>query len=383
MSRFARDGREPLPISSLWFQGAILTYLIGFSILGVLAYVVYQEQPPIPDRVVTQDGKTIFTRADILDGMNVFQRYGIMEYGSVYGHAASLGPDFTANYLHRSAELLARSRSATADDPIARAQVVEELKQNSFDQRTATLTWSAARAASHAELVNHYKTVFQSPISRQGGQAEWIRNPKLIEQLAAVFGWTAWTAATLRPGKTYSYTNNWPPDPLAGNTVTADAVTWSVISIIALLGGAGPVLYFFGRYDWLGLSSNFKIPSYCHYLLSRSVRTYDTMSSAALESTSLTGFIFPPPSRMILISSGSLFACTSLDPRWRNSTFIIFAIESFPSPLAPWQLAHFLTHVSLPAATSAAHIGLIDMITKIHEARSNRNFIVPPVQFRF
>jgi nitric oxide reductase subunit B len=252
MSRFARDGREPLPISSWWFQGAILTYLIGFSILGVLAYVVYQEQPPIPDRVVTQDGKTIFTREDILDGMNVFQRYGIMEYGSVYGHGAYLGPDFTADYLHRSAELLARSRSATADDPIARAQVVEELKQNSFDQRTATLTWSAARAASHAELVNHYKSVFQSPINRQGGQAEWIRNPKLIEQLSAFFGWTAWTAAALRPGTTHSYTNNWPPDPLAGNTVTADAVTWSVISIIALLGGAGAVLYFFGRYDWLG-----------------------------------------------------------------------------------------------------------------------------------
>jgi nitric oxide reductase subunit B len=83
MSRFAPGTREPLPISSWWFQGAILTYLIGFSILGILAYVVYQEQPPIPDRVVTQDGGTIFTREDILDGMNVFQRYGIMEYGSV------------------------------------------------------------------------------------------------------------------------------------------------------------------------------------------------------------------------------------------------------------------------------------------------------------
>jgi nitric oxide reductase subunit B len=36
--------------------------------------------------------------------------------------------------------------------------------------------------------------------------------------------------------------------------MTADAMTWSVISIIGLLGGTGLILYFFGRYDWLGWS---------------------------------------------------------------------------------------------------------------------------------
>ena len=42
-----------MPISSWWLQGALLTCLIGFSILGVLAYVACQQQPPIPARVVT------------------------------------------------------------------------------------------------------------------------------------------------------------------------------------------------------------------------------------------------------------------------------------------------------------------------------------------
>ena len=55
-----------------------------------------------------------------------------------------------------------------------------------------------------------------------------------------------------RPGATYSYTNNWPPEPLAGNYITAESVTWSVISIIGLLGGTGVILFLFGRYDWLG-----------------------------------------------------------------------------------------------------------------------------------
>ena len=111
--------REPMPISSLWFQGAMLTYLFGFTVLGVLAYLTYRDQPPIPARVVAGD-KVLFTRDDIVSGMNVFQRYGLMEYGSVYGHGAYLGPDFTAEYLHKSAELLVQayrtSRSAICPD---------------------------------------------------------------------------------------------------------------------------------------------------------------------------------------------------------------------------------------------------------------------------
>jgi len=56
--------------------------------------------------VIDASGETLTTRADILDGMNVFQRYGVMEYGTVYGLGAYLGPDFTAEYLHRGAQFL-------------------------------------------------------------------------------------------------------------------------------------------------------------------------------------------------------------------------------------------------------------------------------------
>src|SRR5215510_4951487 len=174
MSLFARGVREPLPISSWWFQGAILTYLIGFSILGILAYLVYQEQPPIPERVVTEDGKTVFTRNDMLDGMNVFQRYGIMEYGSIYGHGAYLGPDFTADYLHRSAQSLIRHYSDGAEESQARARVIAELKQNTYDSATSPLVWSDGRGRVHRELVDHYRTIFQNQRSQHGSQAEWI-----------------------------------------------------------------------------------------------------------------------------------------------------------------------------------------------------------------
>ena len=50
----------------------------------------------------------------------------------------------------------------------------------------------------------------------------------------------------------YSYTNNWPPEPLVGNHPTADTIVWSVLSLIALLGGIGLLLAAFGRWNLLG-----------------------------------------------------------------------------------------------------------------------------------
>ncbi len=247
--------RHPLPISRRWFQGALLTYLFGFSVLGILAYLVYRDQPPIPARTVTESGDLLFTREDVLAGMNVFQRFGVMEYGTVYGHGAYLGPDFTADYLHRAAEdLLARYRSGEAGAAGAEQRVAAELHRNTYDPATGTATWSDDRGAVHREMVDHYEALFRNRVSRGGAQAQWIRDPEAVRRLTAFFAWTAWTGTTDRPGGGESYTNNWPPEPLAGNTVTAGAVTWSVVSIIGLLGGTGLVLFFFGRYDWLGWS---------------------------------------------------------------------------------------------------------------------------------
>jgi nitric oxide reductase subunit B len=240
-------------ISRWWFQGALLTYLVGFSVLGILAYLTYRDQPPMPGRVVSASGETVFTRDDILNGMNVFQRYGVMEYGSIYGHGAYLGPDFTAEYLHKAAESLTRLyRNELPAGSDAETRVIAELRGNTYDPTGDVLAWSDERAEVHRRLVDYYREVFHNKVSEGGRQAEWITDQEEIRKLTAFFAWTAWTSTASRPGSTGSYTNNWPPEPLAGNHVTADAVAWSVISIAALLGGMGVVLFFFGRYDWLG-----------------------------------------------------------------------------------------------------------------------------------
>ncbi|CAM5184066.1 Nitric oxide reductase subunit B OS=Castellaniella defragrans OX=75697 GN=HNR28_000460 PE=4 SV=1 [Castellaniella defragrans] len=55
-----------------------------------------------------------------------------------------------------------------------------------------------------------------------------------------------------RPDHAYSYTNNFPYDPLVGNHPIPGATLWSALSLIALLGGLATVLLVSGRFENLG-----------------------------------------------------------------------------------------------------------------------------------
>ena len=46
--------RAGLVLSPLWLQGVVLTFIIGFAILGYLAIRVYQDHPPVPGRIVSE-----------------------------------------------------------------------------------------------------------------------------------------------------------------------------------------------------------------------------------------------------------------------------------------------------------------------------------------
>ena len=101
--------RRALLVSKGWLQAVVLVILFGFFVLGLLAYRTYQAKPPIPDRVVDPAGAVLYTERDVERGQEVFLNSGLMEYGSVFGHGAYLGPDYTADYLRRAADQVRRS----------------------------------------------------------------------------------------------------------------------------------------------------------------------------------------------------------------------------------------------------------------------------------
>jgi nitric oxide reductase subunit B len=56
---------------------------------------------PVPEKIVIEDGQTVFTGQEIKDGQNVWQSLGGQQLGTVWGHGAYQAPDWTADWLHR------------------------------------------------------------------------------------------------------------------------------------------------------------------------------------------------------------------------------------------------------------------------------------------
>src|ERR687898_734118 len=115
-----------------------------------------------------------------------------------------------------------------------------------------TLEYTGAQAEAFVKAREHYGRFFSEPTTRYGLRPEAITDPREIKELTAFFSWSAWAAAAERPGTDYTYTNNWPPEPLVGNEPSANVVVWSVLSLIALLGGLGLLFAAFGRWNFLG-----------------------------------------------------------------------------------------------------------------------------------
>ncbi len=235
-------------ISRTWVQATALVMLFGFFVMGLLAFRTYTDSMPQPERVVAESGEEVFTTEDITAGQQVFLRRGLMQYGSIVGHGGYLGPDYTADYLRRSAEIiLADLKASGIREP--RAALVQELRTNRYDAETGVLSWTTRQAAAFKTMRRHYAAYFGEDSTRYGLVPRMITRPEEIHDITAFFAWTAWAAAANRPGHSYSYTNNWPPEPLVNNGPTADIVVWSVLSLVALLGGIGILFGVYGRWS--------------------------------------------------------------------------------------------------------------------------------------
>src|SRR5512139_3195097 len=123
-------------LSPWWRKSVVLVLVVGFAVLIWMAVRAHRDAPPIPEKVVAPSGELIFAREDILDGQQVFLKYGLMENGTIWGHGAYLGPDFSAEYLHTlatdTAEQIARERYGKGLEglpAIERAAIQGEVQQ--------------------------------------------------------------------------------------------------------------------------------------------------------------------------------------------------------------------------------------------------------------
>jgi len=256
----------------LWKHGLLLTVLIGFSVLLLGGFWIYKSTAPIPERVVTPTGTVLTTAANIKGGQAVYQKYGLMDYGSVLGHGAYLGEDFTASSLHLVTSYMrdfyAQKQGRPSYDALDQAaqaavaqQVIADLKSNRYNATTSELKLTDAQVYAFTELRKHFRNLFTQGNFDGGlnpnliseshlppaGRA-WVASGDQRDQIADFFFWTAWLAAVNRPGLGHTFTNNWPYDPAAGNTPTWASLWWSAASVTLLILMMAFILYVYNRY---------------------------------------------------------------------------------------------------------------------------------------
>ena len=250
-------------LSGWWKFAAAVTMIFGFAALILLTAMAYKNVPPIPVQFVDPGGATVFTSEDVIAGQQVFLRHGLMANGTIWGHGAYLGPDFSAQYLHEwsldTADHAAREQfgrpygSLTDDEKAAiNGRVARVMKQNRYDPATDTLALSDADVASFKRQIARWTAYFATPSDNGGLAVGTVSDERELRQLTAFFAWTAWVSTAQRPGTSHSYTNNFPYDPLAGNRLIGSAVLYSALSLVFLLGGTAVVLLAFGRFSYLG-----------------------------------------------------------------------------------------------------------------------------------
>ena len=204
-------------------------------------------RPPIPKRVVEPGGQTLFTRDNIMDGQETFLREGLMEYGSIFG--AYLGPDFTADYLRRAA-LSVRDSYGGAARRTGRFSARSPTSGATATTRAPAPSRTPGRRRRRSESSS--PTIAPTSATRRpsSGCAQRDRRPRRDPQADRLLQLGGLGDLGRAPGPQLLVHEQLAPEPLVDNKPTANVVVWSVISLIALLGGVG--LLFaraFGRWN--------------------------------------------------------------------------------------------------------------------------------------
>ncbi|SFC26972.1 nitric oxide reductase, NorZ apoprotein [Algibacter lectus] len=240
---------------------------IAFSSVVILSFIaliwvgteVYQKQPPIPKTVIIQEtGETVFTIEDIQTGQNVWESIGGMEVGSIWGHGSYVAPDWSADWIHKEAVFLLEtwaqrdfntSYESLGVEPKAalKARLIKTIKTNTYNPSNKSVTITKDRYSAIVENAKHYADIFSNGHEKYAIPEGALVDVEKLGQLNAFLFWTSWAASTNRPEKDYTYTSNWPHEPLIGNTITADSQIWSGFSVVLLLLFIGVLTYYYLR----------------------------------------------------------------------------------------------------------------------------------------
>ncbi|WP_026712713.1 cbb3-type cytochrome c oxidase subunit I [Flavobacterium daejeonense] len=234
----------------------ISVVIISFIVLLGVGKEIYQTQPPIPEKVILKNtGTVIYTKEDIQTGQNVWESIGGMEVGSVWGHGSYVAPDWTAEWIHKEAVFMldnwAKAFNTSYDNldvekkAALKARLIQDIRTNTYDEATKTISISEERYNAIKNNTAHFSSIFSEGNAEYAIQKKALTDSKKLAQLNAFLFWTSWAASTNRPNADYTYTSNWPHEPLIDNNITNSSVIWSGLSIVLLLLFIGILTYYY------------------------------------------------------------------------------------------------------------------------------------------
>lgn len=206
-------------------------WIIGIFMVTVLIYftaTLAKEVPPLPQVVKSQSGEVLYTYEDIEKGKGDFQQFGLMNYGSLLGMGAYLGPDFTTEFFHKRAEFLydyyGQKQFGKKSNALSKEELgfIKELTKKDFASVVMSeneIVYSNASAEAY-KANREYMVEFLV-----NGNHEWawrggVIRPEEAARISAFFDWSQMVASSKRPGTDRTWSNNWPNEPLIDQDLT-------------------------------------------------------------------------------------------------------------------------------------------------------------------
>ncbi|MBS0274351.1 MAG: cbb3-type cytochrome c oxidase subunit I, partial [Proteobacteria bacterium] len=242
------------PVSNV-LKWVLLAVAIGtFGLLAWATIVTYRMAPPQPERFTGPSGAVLMTGDDIFAGKGGFQKADLMDYGSLYGMGSYFGEDYTASILVRlgtttqnniALEKFGKTFAALTADEQASATAAMRGMLQGVDLTRTDVPLPAALASAFTSIRNDVAKTLSTADPHAGWTAAYSLSPQLALQTADFLMFSSLTTVARRPGLSWSWTENWPYEPLVGNTPTTNTFRWTWISFCFTFFCFGLVLFIY------------------------------------------------------------------------------------------------------------------------------------------
>ncbi len=245
--------------TSFWFIAIIMVAALIYFTANL-----QKEVPPIAKEVKSQSGEVLYTYDDVVEGKGYFQEFDLMDWGTMLGMGAYMGPDFTTEFFHHRAEFLydyyaneMYNKPAKDLTEVERGAVKERVKQD-FHEQTKLLeegvTYTDASAAAYKKNVEHLTKMLVEGDPERAFPGGVILKEE-AEKIAAFVDWSQMVASSIRPGtegkvgEERTWSNNWPAEPLVDQDTSYNnhiVSLWEFLLLWALT-----ILVIFLSYEYL------------------------------------------------------------------------------------------------------------------------------------